>query len=89
MALEEFSRRKPAHKNASVARLAFVEAADKYLASRKLELSPSSYLKEKQLPVRPREYFQATPLNKISAERLIDYREWRAAQSVGAAMLNM
>jgi len=73
----------------SFARLAFGEAADKYLASRKLELSPSSYLKEKQLLVRPREYFQATPLNKISAERLIDYREWRAAQSVGAAMLNM
>ncbi len=73
----------------SFARLAFGEAADKYLASRKLELAPSSYIKEEQLLVRPREYFQATSLNKISAERLIEYREWRAAQGVGAAMLNM
>lgn len=73
----------------SFARLAFGEAADKYLASRKLELSPSSFLKEKQLLIRPCEYFQATPLNKISAERLIDYREWRADQSVGPVMLNM
>lgn len=33
----------------SFARLAFGEAADKYLASRKLELAPSSYVKEEQL----------------------------------------
>jgi integrase len=73
----------------SFARLAFGEAADKYLASRKMEIASSSYIKEKQLLVRPCEYFQALSLNKISAERLIDYREWRAAQGVGAAMLNM
>ena len=73
----------------SFARLAFGEAADKYLTSRKLELAPSSYIKEEQLLIKPREYFQAMTLNKISAERLIAYREWRAAQRVGPAMLNM
>ncbi len=73
----------------SFARLAFGEAADKYLATRKLELAPSSYVKEEQLLIRPREFFRATTLNKISADLLIDYREWRAAQGVGPAMLNM
>jgi hypothetical protein len=52
----------------SFSRLAFGEAADKYLVTRKLELAPQSYAKEKQLLIRPREYSQATPLNKKDPE---------------------
>jgi hypothetical protein len=73
----------------SFARLAFGEAADRYITCRSIELALSSLMKEKQLLVRPREFFQATPLNRISAERLMEYREWRAGQGVGPVILNM
>jgi hypothetical protein len=59
----------------SFARLAFGEAADRHVASRTLELAPSSLAKEKQLLVKPREFFQATSLNRISAERILAYRD--------------
>ena len=73
----------------SFARLAFGEAADRYIAGRGIELAESSLKKEKQLLVKPREFFRATALNRISAERILEHREWRAAQGVGPAMLNM
>jgi integrase len=73
----------------SFGRLAFGEAADRYLASRRLELALSSQAKERQLLVRPREFLQATALNRINAERVLAYREWRAAQGVGPAIINM
>lgn len=73
----------------SFARLAFGEAADRHVASRTLDLAPSSLAKEKQLLVKPREFFQATSLNRISAERILAYREWRSAQGVGPTILNM
>src|SRR5207248_2267356 len=73
----------------SFARLAFGEAADRYVASRTLELAPSSLAKERQLLIKPREFFQATSLNRISAERILAYREWRSAQGVGPTILNM
>src|SRR5688572_13609654 len=63
----------------SFARLTFPEAADKYLISRKLELQPSSLTKEKQLLVKLKEYFGPTRLNRITAEQVLGYREWRAA----------
>lgn len=71
----------------SFARLAFTEAADKYLASRKLELAPASLTKETQLLVKLKEYFGLTRLNKITAEMVLGYREWRAA-SCGPATIN-
>jgi integrase len=74
--------------SASFARLSFAEASEKYLASRKLELAPSSLTKERQLLVKLKEYFGPTRLNKITSENLIDYREWRAA-SCGPAIINM
>ena len=70
------------------ARLPFIEAAEKYLAGRKLELQPSSLTKEKQLLVKLKEYFGATKLNRITAEQILDYREWRAA-TCGPALVNM
>jgi integrase len=74
--------------SANFARLTFIEAADKYLASRKLELQPSSLKKEKQLLVQIKAYFGPTRLNRISAEMILNYREQRAA-SCGPASLNM
>ncbi|MBA2735059.1 MAG: site-specific integrase [Acidobacteria bacterium] len=73
----------------SFARLAFGEAADRYIAGRGIELAQSSLMKEKQLLVKPREFFQATALSRISADGILEYREWRAAQNIGPAMLNM
>ena len=71
----------------SFARLTFIEAADKYLLSRKLELAPASLKKEKQSLVKLKEYFGPTRINRISAEQVINYREWRAA-TCGPAIIN-
>jgi hypothetical protein len=71
------------------ARLAFSEAADRYLDGRKLELSEQSLKKEKQLLERPRTFFGATPLNRINAESLLAYRESRARDGRKPSYLNM
>ena len=70
----------------SFARLTFTDAADKYLASRRLELQASSLTKERQLLVRLKEYFGQTRLNRITSEQIIDYREQRGT---GPALINM
>lgn len=70
-------------------RLAFSIAAERYVETRKLELSSRSVKKEKQLLVRPTSYFQATPLNRITAEQLQSYREQRAKGGTSAAFINM
>ena len=36
-----------------------------------------------------REFFQAARLSGISAERVLEYRDWRSAQNVGPAIVNM
>lgn len=72
----------------SFARLTFPEAAAKYLASRKLELQPSSLTKEKQLLVKLKEFFGPTRLNRISAEQILSYRESRS-ETCGPATINM
>jgi integrase len=71
------------------AKLIFGEAADKYLAGRRLELAPSTYVKEEQLLVKLREFFQVIRLNRISSEQVLAYREWRSNQGVGPAIVNM
>jgi len=73
----------------SFARLGFGEAADRYIERRKLELSPPTLAKEKQSLVKLREFFQAQPINKISADRILEYRQWRFANKVGPATINM
>jgi integrase len=72
----------------SFARLTFLEAADKYMASRKLELQKSSIVKETQLLVKLKEFFGPTRLNRISAEQVLSYREWRSA-TCGPSLCNM
>jgi len=71
------------------ARLAFSEAADRYLDGRKLELSEQSLKKEKQLLERPRAFFAAIPLNRMNAESLLAYRESRARDGRKPSYLNM
>jgi len=71
------------------ARLAFAEAAERYVDSRRLELSESSLKKERQLLVQPSRYLQATPLTRITTESLLAYREWRIKGVVGASIINM
>jgi integrase len=72
----------------SLARQPFGLAADDYVTARKLELAPASQAKEKQLLVQLRAYFKQEPLKAITAKRIIEYRVWRAEQSVGPATLN-
>jgi integrase len=73
----------------SFARLAFTEAVERYLDSRKLELSDRSLKKERQLLVQPSRFFQATPLARISTENLLAYRESRAKSGTSPAYVNM
>jgi integrase len=65
----------------SLARQPFSLAADDYVTARKLELSPASQAKEKQLLVQLRTFFKHEPLKTITANRIIEYRAWRASQS--------
>jgi integrase len=71
------------------ARLAFSEAAKRYLESRKLELSPRSLKKETQLLVEPGRFLASTPLSRLCGERLLLYREVRAQKGASPAYINM
>ncbi len=71
------------------ARLAFSQAADRYLENRRLELSERSSEKEEYLLVAPRKFFGVTSLARIGAEDLIRYREERAKQAVSPTYINM
>jgi len=73
----------------SFARLPFSQSGDQYLASRKPELAASSYDKERQLLVKPKEHFRSTPLSRIGPDQVIAYRDWRVSQGVGPAIINM
>jgi integrase len=73
----------------SFARLAFTEALERYLDSRKLELSERSLKKERQLLVQPSRFFEVTPLVRITTESLLAYRESRAKSGAGPAYVNM
>jgi integrase len=71
------------------AKLPFTQAATSYFNGRKLELSESSQKKERQLLVKPREFFQEKCLTKIAAEDVLAFREWRSESGVGPAIINM
>ena len=71
------------------AKLGFAEAAERYAESRKLELSEASLKKERQLLVQPRRLFGSESLTRVTAERLLSFREWRIGQKVGPAIINM
>jgi integrase len=71
------------------AKLAFALAAESYFNGRKLELGESSQKKERQLLVKPSEFFQQKCLSKITSEDVLRFREWRAEKGVGPAVINM
>ncbi len=77
----------PASKQFS--RLAFCEAADRHLESRRLELSPRTFKKEQQLLVEPRRFFAANRVMLIGSENLLAYRELRAKKGAGPSYINM
>lgn len=70
------------------ARLAFTEAADRYLETRSLELSARSYKKERQLLIEPRRFFASIALMRIGAEELLadEIRPLREKHQVGRAL---
>jgi integrase len=68
-------------------RLAFGEAADRFLEGRRLDLSDASQKKERQLLVQPRRFFRAQTLQKITTENLVGFREWRVKADVGPAII--
>jgi len=70
-------------------KLAFAQAAEHYFAGRKLELSESSRKKERQLLVKPGEFFQRKCICKITADDVLRFREWRSESGVGPAIVNM
>ena len=71
------------------ARLAFVEAAKQYVESRKVELTPRSLAKERELLRGPSLYFDNTPLRRIGVEDLRAYRQERAEEGRAAVYINM
>jgi integrase len=78
-----------AHSGERFARLAFGDAADRYLQGRRLELSAGSLKKERQLLVQPRRFFGAGQLLRISPEDLQAYREQRAESGAAPSYINM
>jgi hypothetical protein len=70
-------------------RLPLTETAHAYLASRRLELAPSSMVKETDLAARLKGYFGVKRLSTIKTESVLAYREWRASKKVGPALINM
>src|ERR1022692_4951259 len=60
------------------AKLPFAQAATSYFNGRKLELGESSQKKERQLLVKPREFFQRKCVSKITPEDVLKFREWRS-----------
>jgi integrase len=87
--IADATRGKLAPASKKFARLAFGEAADRYLDNRRLELSDRSYKKERQLLVEPRRFFASIAVMRIGAEELLAYRQTRAEKKVGSTYLNM
>jgi integrase len=71
------------------AKLTFEAAGQTYLNGRRLELSQSSQKKERQLLVKPTEFFLQKRLSKITGEDVLRFREWRSERGVGPAIINM
>jgi len=80
---------KVAASNQGFAKLPFAQASASYFNGRKLELGESSQKKERQLLVKPREFFQEKCLKKITTEDVLRFREWRSESGVGPAIINM
>ena len=93
--IEKAERGQLAPQKERSARLPFTQAADDYLASRKLELAASSMVKETDLSTPLKEFFGGKRLSAIKPQDVIAYREWRSTtgkqkkDGVGPALINM
>src|SRR5436853_311978 len=74
--------------SSTFAKLKFGDACDKSLGQRKLELQPSTFVKEKQVTVRLCEFFQDKRLNEITADMVQEFRQWRAAAKCKNSTIN-
>jgi integrase len=88
-AIERAERGQLAPRKERFGRLPLTQAADDYLASRKLELAASSIVKETDLTARLKDYYANTRLSGIKPESVLAYRAWRAKNGVGPALINM
>jgi len=71
------------------AKLPFIQAAEVFLRGRTLELGKPSQRKERQLLVKPREFFQQKSISKMTSDDIVRFREWRSENGVGPAFINM
>ena len=70
------------------ARLAFSEAADRYLADRLAHLAPRSVQREKECLVPLKAFYSATPLTRIDAETILAYFARRKTASISNTTIN-
>ncbi len=71
------------------ARLAFTEAAERYIADRLAHLAPRSIVTEKERLKPLRAFFGAVPLTRISADSVREYIGHRKQQNAANRTLNM
>ena len=71
------------------AKLAFIEAADRYISDRLAHLAPRSIVTEKERLKPLRAFFNKTPLTKVSADDIGQYVAHRKQQSAANRTLNM
>jgi integrase len=70
------------------AKLKFGDACDRLLEQRKLEVQPSTYVKERQVTSRLREFFQDKRLNEITADMVQEYRQRRSTAGCKSSTIN-
>src|SRR5262249_16040229 len=75
--------------NQQFVRLAFSEAADRYLADRAAALAPRSLVTERERLKAVRNFFGGTPLARITADSIRQYIAHRKAASLGNRTVNM
>jgi len=71
------------------AKLKFGEACEEYLKGRRLELQPSTHIKEEQMTVRLKEFLGEIRLKNITAEIVQAFRQWRAEAGCQNSTINM
>ncbi len=86
--IAQASQGKLAPSSQQFARLAFPEAADRYLADRLAYLAPRSVQREKECLVPLKAFYGATPLMRITAETILAYIARRKAASISNTTIN-
>ncbi len=86
--IAQASAGKLASSSQQFARLAFTEAADRYLAERAPHLAPSSLTHERERLKPLRAYFGATPAGKTSAESVLAYITQRKTAGLSNRTVN-